>query len=90
MGRQGKYGGFMRGIDADGDGKVTRDELDAAQKRQLALFEKADSDKDGVLSRDEMQAARTEMREEFHKRGSERRHDGERRAPRVPAAGAQG
>lgn len=46
-------------IDADGDGKVTRDEMEAFR---AARFAAADSDEDGKLSQDEMTAARDTRR----------------------------
>lgn len=88
-GHHGKYGrhaardGFMRNLDANRDGRVGRDEVLAAQQRQLALFDRADTDHDGVLTRDEMRAARETMREEFRKQRGEARREGE---PRRPAA----
>ncbi|GAA4413835.1 hypothetical protein [Quisquiliibacterium transsilvanicum] len=92
-GKHGHRGGLMMGADQNRDGKVSRDELLEAQKRQLAMFERADADKDGTLTRDEMRAARETMREEYRKSKGEPRRDGERRgpaAPQAPAAGTQG
>jgi hypothetical protein len=92
-GKHGHRGGMMKGTDENRDGKVSRDELLSAQKRQLAMFERADADKDGTLTRDEMRAAREAMREEYRKRKGEPRRDGERRgpgAPQAPAGGTQG
>lgn len=89
-GKHGHRGGMMKGADENGDGKVSREELLSAQKRQLAMFERADADKDGMLTRDEMRAARETMREEYRKRKGEPRRDGEPRAPQAPAGGTQG
>lgn len=92
-GKHGHRGGLMKGADENRDGKVSRDELLSAQKRQLAMFERADADKDGNLTRDEMRAAREAMREEYRKRKGEPGRDGERRgpgAPQAPVGGTQG
>ncbi|WP_306153084.1 EF-hand domain-containing protein [Roseovarius sp. MMSF_3281] len=63
---QGKHGDHKRPsfeeVDANGDGKVSRDEM---QARAAARFNDADSDGDGAISRDEMIAramARVEKR----------------------------
>ena len=49
-GGQGRGGGMSRLFDADGDGKVTREEWEA-------FFEKADRNGDGVLQAEELSAA---------------------------------
>jgi Ca2+-binding EF-hand superfamily protein len=50
----------MHRFDTDRDGQVTRAELEAAQKKQLELFERADADHDGRLTREEMRALRAQ------------------------------
>jgi Ca2+-binding EF-hand superfamily protein len=47
----GFVGQHWEEVDSDGDGRVTRAEVEAVAKR---MFEKADSDRDGKLSRDEI------------------------------------
>ncbi|WP_284124124.1 EF-hand domain-containing protein [Parerythrobacter aestuarii] len=60
---QGGPGGMIRAADANGDGQVTKAELQTAA---LARFDKADTDGDGTVTREErraaMQAFRTEKR----------------------------
>jgi len=53
-------GDRMHRFDTDRDGQVTRAELEAAQKKQLELFERADADHDGRLTREEMRALRAQ------------------------------
>ena len=48
--KEGKCG--MKMMDADGDGKVTKDEFDAAHE---AMFSKKDKNADGVLDASEME-----------------------------------
>ena len=88
--RHGHRGGFMKRMDGDRDGKLSRDEVLAAQQRQLAMFDRADADKDGALTRDEMRAARDAMRAEHRKRSGDLRRDGAPRAPQAPAASPKG
>lgn len=54
----GHHAPMLRRIDTDGDGQVSRAELQAAQQRQLERFDKADANGDGRLSRDEIRAMR--------------------------------
>ncbi|MDP2579374.1 EF-hand domain-containing protein [Shimia thalassica] len=55
-------------VDANQDGKITQDELDAFAK---ARFDKADTDGDGMLSAEEMQAKATEdMKKRAEKRSA--------------------
>lgn len=72
---------FMPGVDADRDGRISRDELLAAQKRQLERFDQADTDKDGVLTREEQRASRQAMRDDHRKRMAERRGSAQPAAP---------
>lgn len=57
---------MLRQIDADGDGQISRAEMDAAheamRKRSVAAFDAADANKDGKLSPDEMRAYHQAMR----------------------------
>ena len=76
MGMRGMRGGrgpghMLQRADADGDGQVTKAELQAAA---LARFDKADANSDGTISTDERKAARQAMREAWRaKRGDDAR-----------------
>lgn len=55
--------------DANGDGKITKEEyVAAAQKRAEARFAKLDKDNKGYLTKDDFMAAREKMRERFKNR----------------------
>ncbi len=64
----GRHARFFGRIDTDRDGQISRDELLAAQQRQLAMFERADTNHDGKVSREERQALRQALREEYRQR----------------------
>ena len=73
MGKRGMRGGrggpdcMIKQADSNGDGQVTKAELQTAA---LARFDKTDADSDGTISAEERQAARKEMRGEWRaKRG---------------------
>jgi hypothetical protein len=70
----------MGHLDADGDGAVSRAELEAAHQRHMALFEQADTDRDGKLTRVEMRAFHGHQ---WQARRSQRRSESS--APRDPA-----
>ena len=57
---------MLKQIDTDGDGQISRAELDAAHEamraRSTSAFEAADSNRDGKLSQDEMRAYHQAMR----------------------------
>ena len=57
----GGKGGHFDKMDANGDGKVTEEEMSA---RHATLIEKADTDGDGALSKDEIKAYHKKKREE--------------------------
>lgn len=58
-GEHSRRGGMLEAVDANKDGKVTRDELNAAhEKRVNAMFEKMDTNKDGAIDTDERQATK--------------------------------
>ncbi len=70
MGKKGEghHGQKFEKIDTDGDGFLTRAEMEAYHKQKLdKMFEKADANKDGKLSREELQKGREEWREKMHK-----------------------
>lgn len=58
-----EMGPGMRHLDTDCDGRVSREELLAAQKRQLERFDRADRNQDGTLSAEEMRAWRATRHE---------------------------
>ncbi len=78
--------------DANGDGKLGRDELQAAHRargeRALQAFDAADTDKDGVLSVEERRAFRESMRAQSGGQPGAWRHGGPSRAPGAPASPA--
>ena len=54
-GHKGK-GGFLKKLDTDGDGRISRPEAQAAP-RLAAHFDEIDADRDGFLTHDELRAA---------------------------------
>jgi Ca2+-binding EF-hand superfamily protein len=67
---QGRADQMMRRMDTDKDGSVSKAELQAAQQKQLEMFDRADANKDGKLSADERKAFYETMRAEHRaKRG---------------------
>ncbi len=66
--------GGLRGADADGDGLITAEEIDA---RTARLFDEADADGDGALSADELSAYREERRRQWREENDpDRNKDG--------------
>jgi len=56
-------------LDANGDGKVTKEEfLAAAQKRAMARYEKLDTQNKGYLTKEDFMAARGKAREKAQAR----------------------
>jgi len=51
------------GVRPDADGNVSRTDVQAAQQRQLAMFDKIDANHDGVISKDERMAFHRQMRD---------------------------
>jgi hypothetical protein len=78
--------------DANEDGKLGRDELQAAHRergeRALRAFDAADTDKDGVLTAEERRAFRDSMRARSEGRPEAWRRLGPSRSPGAPAAPA--
>ena len=71
-------GKMFKESDVNGDGFLTREEMENAhQKRLDQMFKDTDTDNDGKLSQDEMKAGREKMREKMRERMKERkeRHD---------------
>jgi EF hand len=61
---------MMRRMDTDKDGSISKAELQAAQLKQLEMFDRADANKDGKLSAEERKAFHQTMRAEYKaKRG---------------------
>lgn len=52
----------MMHMDTDGDGQISRAEMQIANERRMAAFDRADSNRDGKLSREEMRAMGREHR----------------------------
>jgi EF hand len=70
MPHHGRGDQMMRRMDADKDGSVSKAELQAAQQKQLEMFDRADANKDGKLSMEERKAFYETMRVEHRaKRG---------------------
>jgi len=61
-GRHGHHGGFMKHLDKDGDGRVSRDEAQGAP-RLAQNFDQLDANHDGFLTKDELRAAHKAQRE---------------------------
>lgn len=72
----GRYGGhtgmMFEMIDADGDGKVTRDEVDAFHEDRLAKF---DTDGNGSLNADEYIAMMEDLRHQMMLKSFERKDE---------------
>jgi hypothetical protein len=70
MSHHGRSDQMMRRMDIDKDGSVSKAELQAAQQKQLEMFDRADANKDGKLSAEERRAFYETMRAEYRaKRG---------------------
>ncbi len=67
-GRHGHGAEFLKSIDTNEDGSISRDE---AMARQAQMFERADADADGLVTLDEMSAFREAEREERRRRRRE-------------------
>jgi Ca2+-binding EF-hand superfamily protein len=55
------HGGFVKKLDKDGDGRISRDEA-AVAPRFAQHFDRMDADHDGFLTREELRAAHKAMR----------------------------
>lgn len=62
-----RHGGFLKHLDKDGDGRISRDEA-AAAPRLAQRFDQIDADHDGFLTREELRAAHQAQREAHWKR----------------------
>ncbi len=62
-----RAGRMIGKLDADGDGAVSFEEMQAAKPRGARMFERADADGDGAISRAEFDDARAAMR--AHRKG---------------------
>ena len=64
-GKHGQHGGGMRALDTDGDGRISRAEMQADDKGGMAQhFERMDANKDGFIDKADRQARMTERRAE--------------------------
>ena len=61
------HGGMIKRLDKDGDGKVSREEAQAAP-RFAQRFDQLDANKDGFITADELKAARQARAQEHFKR----------------------
>jgi hypothetical protein len=59
---------MLRRMDTDKDGLLSKAELQAAQQKQLDIFDRADANKDGKLSQEERKAFHETMRAEHRAR----------------------
>ena len=83
----GERGERFKKADTNGDGALSKTEVDAAgMKRLSANFDKIDTNKDGKISREEMKAARASKKGEGKGEGKGRRAQGA--APTTPATPA--
>jgi Ca2+-binding EF-hand superfamily protein len=62
-----RHGGFMKKLDKDADGRISREEANAAP-RLVQRFDQLDADHDGFITKDELRAARKAMRTAHWKR----------------------
>ena len=61
------HGGFLKKLDKDGDGRISREEASAAP-RLAQHFDRIDTDHDGFLTKEELKAAHHAMRAAHWKR----------------------
>ena len=84
-----RHAGWFKKADADGNGTLSRAEVEKAMPRLAAKFDSIDTDKDGQLSRGELQAWKKAHKGERHAKAAERfRHadtDGDGAISRVEA-----
>jgi Ca2+-binding EF-hand superfamily protein len=62
-----RHGGFLKKLDKDADGRISREEANAAP-RLAQRFDQLDADHDGFITKDEFRAARKAMRSAHWKR----------------------
>lgn len=71
--------------DKNGDGFLTKEEMQAAQQKRLdEMFAKLDTNKDGKLSKEEMAAGKKEMREKMKAHWEERKAKGNTAGKEAP------
>jgi Ca2+-binding EF-hand superfamily protein len=66
---KGERGSHFNKADADGNGTLSRAEVEKSMPRLALKFDRIDANKDGQLSRDEMKAAR-KMHKHAHRHGN--------------------
>lgn len=87
----GKRGDMVRRLDTDGDGQLSRAEMQAMHARQMQGFDAADANRDGKLDADEQRAMRETMRGRMGAHGGAHgRHGAPSGKPPAPAAQPQG
>ena len=96
-GGHGKRGDMLRHLDTDGDGQLSRAEMQAMHARQMQGFDAADANRDGKLDANEMRVMRETMRARMGEHGGGHgmpgghgRHGGPSGTPPAPAAQPQG
>ena len=67
----GHHGQYMKKVDTNGDGKISKSEFLAEKERHFA---KMDANGDGFLERGEMKAAREKMKK-MHDKMKKKHHD---------------
>ena len=72
---RGERGSYFNKADADGNGTLSRAEVEKSMRRLAKTFDQIDANKDGQLSRDEMKAAKR-----THKHAHRKAHKAERQA----------
>ena len=66
---KGEHGGHFKQADTDGNGTLSRAEVEKSMPRLAKQFDQIDTNKDGQLSRDEMKAWKT-THKHAHKKGN--------------------
>ena len=73
------HGGIFEKMDADGDGKISKEEHEAAIAKQLEhhrkMFSKLDANGDGYIDKQEAEKGRERMHEKFRENREERREN---------------
>lgn len=70
---KGERGSYFKKADADGNGALSRAEVEKSLPRLAKKFDRIDANKDGQLSRDELKAAK-KMHKHAHRKGHKAEH----------------
>ena len=73
-GKKDHHGKFLKKLDTNGDGAVSKDEFMSKQEEH---FSKMDADGDGSVTADEMKAAKKEMKAKWKEKHGKRGEKGE-------------